>query len=259
MNRSTVGNRWNLDLLEENHARWRNDPASVDESWRVFFEGYELGRTGSGNPVGNGAATLGPSDASASADPDATRAQSGVTRLIDAYREIGHHLADLDPLRLNPVRETDELLALSNFGLTDADMDRVFFNPFTDPPYATLRQLLRVLRETYCRKIGVEYMHIRNPQVRQWMQERMEPKRNRPGYDLRRKRRIILKLNAAELFETFLSTHYVGQKRFSLEGGEILDTDARRRWSSTVGTVRGPRDRAWAWPTAAGSTSWPTP
>src|SRR5207253_9057165 len=78
------------------------------------------------------------------------------------------------------------------------------------------------LRETYCRKIGVEYMHIRNMAVRQWLQERMEPVRNHPNFDLRQKRRIILKLNAAELFETFLHTHYVGQKRFSLEGGEML-------------------------------------
>ncbi|MEO6807863.1 MAG: 2-oxoglutarate dehydrogenase E1 component, partial [Isosphaeraceae bacterium] len=77
-------------------------------------------------------------------------------------------------------------------------------------------------RETYCRSVGVEYMHIQNPRVRRWLQERMEPNRNRPQFELRQKRRIILKLNAAELFETFLHTHYVGQKRFSLEGGEML-------------------------------------
>jgi len=207
MNRSTVANRWNLDLLEEYHRRWRDDPASVDESWRMFFEGYEFGQAG-GAPSG--------------ADPDATRAQSGVTRLIDAYREIGHYLSDLDPLRLSPNRDALGLLDPANFGLTEADLDRVFYNRLTDPPYATLRELIKVLRATYCGKIGVEYMHIRNPQVRQWLQERMEPVRNHPGFDLRKKRRIILKLNAAELFETFLSTHYVGQKRFSLEGAEML-------------------------------------
>src|SRR3954471_12836198 len=209
MNRSTVANRWNLELIEANYQRWRSDPASVDESWRLFFEGYELGQSGDGM-------------ARADVDLDAARAQAAVTRLIDAYREIGHYLADLDPLKLNPARDSHELLDLSAFGLSEADLDKTFYNRLTDPPYATLRQLIAILRETYCRKIGVEYMHIRNTQVRKWLQKRMEPRRNRPGFDLRKKRRILLKLNAAGQFETFLHSHYVGQKRFSLEGGEML-------------------------------------
>jgi 2-oxoglutarate dehydrogenase E1 component len=209
MNRSTVANRWNLDLIEENYQRWRSDPSSVADSWRSFFEGYELGQSGDGM-------------ARAEVDHDASRAQAAVTRLIDAYREIGHYLADLDPLKLNPPRESHELLDLSAFGLSAADLDRTFYNKLSDPPYSTLRELVAVLRETYCRKIGVEYMHIRNPEVRKWLQERMEPVRNHPRFDIRKKRRIVLKLNAAELFETFLHTHYVGQKRFSLEGGEML-------------------------------------
>src|SRR3954447_3729476 len=209
MNRSMVANRWNLDLIEENHQRWRNDPASVDETWRVFFEGYELGHSGDGV-------------ARADVDHDAARAQASVTRLVDAYREIGHYLADLDPLKLNPRRQSHELLDLEAFGLTEADLDREFYNKLTDPPYCTLRELIAALRATYCRKIGVEYMHIRNTEVRKWLQARMEPIRNRPNLDQRQKRRIIYKLNAAELFETFLHTHYVGQKRFSLEGGEML-------------------------------------
>lgn len=211
MNRSTVANRWNLDLIEDYHQRWRNDPASVDETWRIFFEGFELGRSG------------GPGQSTVSEDvQEVARAQAGVTRLVDGYREIGHYLADLDPLKLNPARETHELLEPAAFGLSEADLDRVFYNKLTDPPHVTLRELITVLRETYCRRVGVEYMHIRNPQIRQWLQDRMEPVRNHPQFDLRKKRRIILKLNAAELFEKFLSTHYVGQKRFSLEGGEML-------------------------------------
>src|SRR4051812_23605111 len=209
MNRSMVANRWNLDLIEENHQRWRNDPASVDETWRIFFEGYELGHSGDGV-------------ARSDVDLDAARAQAAVTRLVDAYREIGHYLADLDPLKLNPPRESHELLDLAAFGLSPADLDREFYNRLSDPPHSTLRELIAALRETYCRKIGVEYMHIRNTEVRKWLQERMEPNRNRPNFDLRKKRRIILKLNAAELFETFLHSRYIGQKRFSLEGGEML-------------------------------------
>ncbi len=114
------------------------------------------------------------------------------------------------------------MLELSSFGLTEADLDRTFHTKLFDPPRATLRDLIAALKETYCRTIGVEFMHIRNPQVRAWLQERMETNRNRPQLDIRLKRRIILKLNAAELFETFLHTHYVGAKRFSLEGGETL-------------------------------------
>ncbi|MHC5536942.1 2-oxoglutarate dehydrogenase E1 component, partial [Singulisphaera rosea] len=209
MNRSTVANRWNLDLIEENYQRWRVDPASVEESWQIFFEGYELGHSGNGT-------------AGAEVDQDGARAQASVTRLIDGYREIGHYLADLDPLKLNPSRDSHELLEPQAFDLSSADLDKQYYNRLTDPPYSTLRALIAILRETYCRKIGVEYMHIRNTEIRRWLQERMEPNRNRPRFDIRQKRRIILKLNAAELFETFLHTHYVGQKRFSLEGGEML-------------------------------------
>ncbi len=200
MNRSTVATRWNLELIEENYQRWRNDPASVDETWRIFFEGYELGR-GDGAPGSD-------------AEHAVARAQEGVTRLIDAYREIGHYLADLDPLKLNPPRESHELLDLSQFGLDESDLDREFYSTLTNRPYAPLRELISVLRATYCRKIGVEYMHIRNTAIRKWLQERMEPIRNRPRFDLRQKRRIISRLNEAEMFETFLHSRYVGQKRF---------------------------------------------
>ena len=92
----------------------------------------------------------------------------------------------------------------------------------SDSGHSTLAELIAILRETYCRTIGVEFMHIRDAEIRKWLLERMEPTRNRPQLDAKKKRRIIYKLNAAELFETFLQEHYVGQKRFSLEGGEML-------------------------------------
>src|SRR5213079_2874194 len=111
---------------------------------------YELGLSG-GKPI------AGPG---AEPDRDVNQAQAGVTRLIDAYREIGHYLADLDPLKLGPTRETHESLELSEFGLTEADLDRSFCTHLTDPPCMTLRELIASLRATYCRTIGVEYMHI---------------------------------------------------------------------------------------------------
>ena len=208
MNRSTVANRWNLELIEENYQRWSGDPTSVDATWQAFFEGYELAVQSGGGTNGH--------------DADEGASQAAVTRLIDAYREIGHYLADLDPLQLTKPGDPNGLLELSSFGLDESDLDRTFHTKLFDPPRATLRDLIAALKETYCRTIGVEFMHIRNPQVRAWLQERMETNRNRPRLDIRQKRRIILKLNAAELFETFLHTHYVGAKRFSLEGGETL-------------------------------------
>ncbi len=194
MNRSTVANRWNLELIEANHQRWSDDPNSVDATWQAFFEGYELAQAGLGQPAPARRRGRSPNEA-----------QAAVTRLIDAYREVGHYLADLDPLGLAPPGDAGGLLDPAYYGLTEADLDRTFSPTLFDPPQATLRDLIAALRETYCRTIGVEYMHIRNNEIRTWLRERMESTRNQPQLDLRQKRRIILKLNAAELFETFLA------------------------------------------------------
>ena len=208
MNRSTVANRQNLELIEENYRSWQLDPTSVDATWQAFFDGYDLGQS----RVGGG-------DASS----DQGEAQAKVTRLTDTYREIGHYLADLDPLKLPKAGDSAEaLLDPEAFGLSAADLDRTFHSRLPGLARGTLREILGALRETYCRTIGVEYMHIRNEPIRAWLRERMEGSRNQPQLDIRQKRRIILKLNAAELFEEFLHGHFVGAKRFSLEGGETL-------------------------------------
>ncbi|WP_165230492.1 2-oxoglutarate dehydrogenase E1 component [Aquisphaera insulae] len=206
----TVANRANLDLLEDYHQRWLRDPESVDPSWRNFFEGYELGQSFKG--------------LTADGDGEAPRqfAVKAVTRLVDAYREMGHYLANLDPLGMVPRRQSYEQLDLSNFGLSDEMLDQTFWSKLGPNNHCTLRQLLSILHDTYCRTIGVEFMHIQNLEIRQWLLDRMEPVRNRPAMDLKKRRRIIYKLNAAELFENFLHKNYVGQKRFSLEGGEML-------------------------------------
>src|SRR5438105_632220 len=113
--------RYNLDAIEDAYERWRRDPASVDEGWRVFFEGFDLG---SNRPV-----------------PQDARAQIGVIRLIDAYRDLGHFLAHLDPL--SEPRTTYPLLELSEFGLSEADLDRTFdTSHFLGLPRATLRELI---------------------------------------------------------------------------------------------------------------------
>jgi 2-oxoglutarate dehydrogenase E1 component len=206
MNRPTIATRWNLDLIDAQYQRWRGDPQAVDESWRLFFEGFELGQA---QP---------PSVAPASTDNDA---QVSIVRLIHVYRHLGHLMARLDPL--GEPKTTHPLLELSQFGLSAADLDRTFnTNPFVGMPTGTLRQLLTALKETYCRTIGVEYMHIQDTSIRRWLQERMEPRRNEPRMARRQKLRTLMELHFAELFERFLQTKYVGQKRFSLEGSETL-------------------------------------
>ena len=207
MNRSTVANRQNLELIDELYQSWQLDPNSVDATWQAFFDGYHLGQARSG-----------PEDASSGL----SESQSRVTRLVGTYREIGHYLADLDPLKLSSPGDAAQFLELETFELSPADLDRTFHTTLPGLTTATLRDVIAALRETYCRTIGVEYMHIRNESIRSWLRERMETSRNRPNLDLRQKRRIILKLNAAELFERFLHDHYQGAKRFSLEGGETL-------------------------------------
>jgi 2-oxoglutarate dehydrogenase E1 component len=204
MSQGTVGSPWNLELLESYYLRYQKDPSCVEECWRNFFEGFELG-VARQPPAATSDATL----------------QTGVVRLIYAYRDIGHFLARLDPL--SERRTSHPLLELSQFGLAEADLDRTFDgSAFRDLGHVTLRALVTALRESYCRTIGVEYMHIQDTNIRRWLQERMEPRRNRPNFDRAKKVRILKSLCYSELFERFLQTRFTGQKRFSLEGAETL-------------------------------------
>lgn len=145
--------------------------------------------------------------------------QSRVVELINSYRVRGHLMADTDPLEY--VQRTHPDLEIENHGLTFWDLDREFVTGgFGGRRTMKLRDILGVLRDSYCRTIGVEYMHIQNPTQRKWFQDNVEVKYQKPSHD--EQLRILDKLNQAEAFETFLQTKYVGQKRFSLEGGESL-------------------------------------
>jgi 2-oxoglutarate dehydrogenase E1 component len=142
-----------------------------------------------------------------------------VQELINSFRVRGHLMADTDPLEY--VQRTHPDLEIENHGLTFWDLDREFVtNGFGGKRQMKLRDILGVLRDSYCRTIGIEYMHIQDPGQRAWFQEHVEIKYQKPGHD--EQLRILDKLNQAEAFETFLQTKYVGQKRFSLEGGESL-------------------------------------
>jgi 2-oxoglutarate dehydrogenase E1 component len=147
--------------------------------------------------------------------------QAKVLQLIHAYRVRGHLVADLDPL--DSTRAPHKDLDPATYGLTIWDLDREFItNGLSGKDRATLREILDVLRETYCGNIGVEYMYIADPERKEWLQNRMESARNYPALDQASRRRVLEKVVEAEAFERFLHAKYVGHKRFSLEGGEAL-------------------------------------
>ena len=204
-------NSENRDLLDEVYRQYRDNPESVDPTWRAFFAGMEFAGKASPGRESGGSAT-----------PDDIRRQTAAVRVITAYRELGPLQAHLDPL--NPPPPPHPMLAPERFGIAPADLDgtvdaSMYFG--LDGP-ARLGDVIDALKETYCRTVGVEYMHMLDLDARKWVAKRIEPTRNRPNLPLRQEYRVLLTLHQAELFEKFLHTKYVGQKRFSLEGGETL-------------------------------------
>jgi 2-oxoglutarate dehydrogenase E1 component len=203
MSQNQMAARPNLEVLEAEYQRWRHDPSQVDESWRLFFEGFELGLT------------------QEPAAPISDAQQTLIVQLINTYRRLGHFQSRLDPL--SPAPPPVPQLDITRFGFTPADLERTFDTSFfLGLQQGTLRQLVDALKETYCRTIGVEYMHITDPQIRDWLQEKMEPRHNMPDMQRRDRVGILMELHYAELFEKFLHTKFQGQKRFSLEGAETL-------------------------------------
>ncbi|HVK18549.1 MAG TPA: 2-oxoglutarate dehydrogenase E1 component [Fimbriiglobus sp.] len=204
-----IADAYNREILEDAYQRWQHSPGSVDPSWQAFFAGVAF--------AGNGIAGR----------PDAIRGdlrlQTGVVRMVFWYRQAGHLQAHTDPLQDAPPPEHD-LLKLDKFGLTDADLNATVDGSMVHGFEGRVRlaDLRAALRQTYCGKVGVEYMHIEDLAKRRWLAERIEPTRNAPGLDLRQKLRTLMNLHWASNFESYLHTKYVGQKRFSLEGAETL-------------------------------------
>ncbi|MBI2516735.1 MAG: 2-oxoglutarate dehydrogenase E1 component [Opitutae bacterium] len=212
MNPVNVSERANASLVDEYYQRWLDNPDSVDPTWRAFFQGFALGSNGQ-TPAG--AAATG---AAAIVD---SRKQSQVDSLIYHYRAIGHTQARLNPL--TPASARNPRLALAEYGLSDADLDTAFeVGHYLAGGPMKLRDIVAALEKTYCGNVGVEYIHIQDTEVRRWLQERMEPSLMRPKFTKAQKVRILRRVHKAELFEKFLHTKYVGQKRFSLEGGETI-------------------------------------
>ncbi len=196
---------FNVHYLDRIYEQFVKNPGSVHPSWAYFFQGMEFARQAEG------------AQAEAGSRPFDTR----IAHLIRGYRRRGHLIAKTNPL------ETKELaspqLDITFYGFSPKDMDKEFpTEGLLEKPAAPLRQILEVLRAIYCSTIGLEYVDLQNPEVEKWMQARVEPTLNRPQLSLEDKRSILEQLNMAELFEKFLHTKYVGQKRFSLEGAEVL-------------------------------------
>ena len=219
----------NATYLAELHARYQQDPASLDPEWRAFFASLEDSREdvlaearGPSWAPANGAASPRPSSVPAAFTEEqalaAARDTLGARMLIRNYRTRGHLIAKLDPLELVTRREHPELKP-KTYGFTKSDYDRpIYLGGAFGLEFGTLRQVLDILKRTYGGHIGVEYMHISDPEQRSWIQDRIEGREI--SFTPQGKTAILKKLIEAESFERFLDVKYTGTKRFGLDGGE---------------------------------------
>jgi len=248
----------NAAYIEDLYAKYETDPAAVDAEWRGFFqslkdEAADVVKSAKGAswkkpnwPLRQGGDLVAAFDGqwaetekkigekiSASAQAkgveltsadvmQATRDSIHALMLIRAYRMRGHFHAKLDPLELEPEKNEEELDPRS-YGFTEADMDRrIFLDKVLGLEFASMREIVTILRRTYCQTLGVEFMHISNAAQKAWIQERIEGKDKEIQFTREGKRAILNKLVEAEGFEKFLDVKYTGTKRFGLDGGEAL-------------------------------------
>lgn len=213
---SSVSPRQNTELLESKYAEWCEDPKSVDGTWAAFFEGFELGSSQVQRIEEVGAAAVVGTPTSSS---DADLAFFGkVVSLIYNYRTLGHTQADINPL--DPA-ERNPRLNIEQYGLTSEDLDKVVWNAFfRHGDRMKLRDMVTALEKTYSNKIGFEFMHIHNTTVRHWVRERIETHAVRNEDTPTKKLSSLFWVLEAEAFENFLGKRFLGEKRFSNEGGE---------------------------------------
>jgi 2-oxoglutarate dehydrogenase E1 component len=241
----------NVAFIEQLYGRYLKDPKSVDVDWKIFFAGLEddaqdalkniegaswapprttrplLENGHTDNGADNGAATPAVKSA-APADATAVRAATlnsiRALMLIRAYRVRGHLMADLDPLGIDKGEAHPELDPAA-YGFTETDWDRpIFIDHVLGLETAPLRQILEVVRTTYCAKVGVEFMHIQVPEEKSWVQERVESTRNQPNFSADEKRNIFRHLVRAQEYERYLHVKYSGTKRFGSDGAESMIT-----------------------------------
>lgn len=198
-----------VDAIEGLYQQFKENPDSVDEGWRKFFEGFEFSRINYEDADSNGAI------------PENFEKEFKVKELIEGYRSRGHLFTKTNPVRTR--RQYADTISPEYYGLSKDDLETTFqagkelgLGP------AKLKDIISFLEDTYCKSIGVEYILHRKPSQSQWLVERVEKNRNQPDFSDDEKRTIYRKLNQAVIFEDFLHKKFVGQKRFSLEGGESI-------------------------------------
>jgi 2-oxoglutarate dehydrogenase E1 component len=217
----------NISFLEELYQDWQADPSSVPREWHEYFTSLEKQ-----DGKGSGAQELAKTGAAAGKDDYAYK-QSRVNSLIWAYRDVGYIYASLNPLEgympeelwyvYKTIEGNYETLSLDHFGLEDADLDEVFHtSKFLDPPEAPLRDIIEVLKQTYCSYLGAEILHIQNNPIRKWLIRQIEAHNNTPQLADAQRKTVQEDLIKAYEFESFLGSQFIGQKRFSVEGSEVV-------------------------------------
>jgi 2-oxoglutarate dehydrogenase E1 component len=223
----------NAPYVEEMYEKYLDNPGSVPDTWRDYFDALQHVPAVDGSnardvahlPVVNAFAERAKSGGTrvvlASADAEMGRKRTAAQQLIAAYRNVGQRWADLDPLK-RTARPAISDLDPAFYGFGDADQETVFdtSNTFFGKNTMSLRELLNALRETYCGTVGAEFMYATDQDEKRWWQQKLESVRSKPNFNADKKKHILGRLTAAEGLERFLHTKYVGQKRFSLEGGE---------------------------------------
>ncbi|MCJ7839043.1 MAG: thiamine pyrophosphate-dependent enzyme, partial [Burkholderiales bacterium] len=226
----------NAPYIEDLYESYLDNPGSVPEQWRAYFDQMQLvagpGKGAEDRDVAHAPiidafakrakqGTLRP--AATQSDLTIARKQVYVQQLIAAYRFLGSRWAQLDPLKRQERPQIPELEpAFYDLAETDMDMQFDAASLYFGQERMTLREIMKGLRETYCGSVGVEYMHISDPAQKRWVQQRLESIRSVPTYSAETKKHILDRVTAAETLEKYLHTRYVGQKRFSLEGGESV-------------------------------------
>jgi 2-oxoglutarate dehydrogenase E1 component len=224
----------NAPYVEEMYENYLANPGSVPDNWRDYFDALQNVPAADGSsakdvphlPVINAFAERAKQGGvrvvgARGADSEMGRKRTAVQQLIAAHRNVGARWADLDPLK-RAEREKIPELDPAFYGFSDADQEAVFntSNTFFGKDTMSLRELINALRETYCGTIGAEYMYITDQHKKRWWQQKLEAIRSKPNFSIEKKKHILEQVTAAEGLERFLHTKYVGQKRFSLEGGE---------------------------------------
>ncbi|WP_256199556.1 hypothetical protein [Verrucomicrobium spinosum] len=214
---ATLPYRANVDLLEEKYLAWKNNSHDVEPAWASFFEGFELGmaqKVGAGGDAAKDATGQQLSE-------KALAFRTKVTNAILDFRRVGHTAAWVNPL--SKTAPDQPLLSLASLGFTEDELDEEISTQFfANGRRVKLREMLETLRRIYCDRIGFEFMHIHNREVRAWLRDRIERRVELPAPTAADQEELLRWLLQPETFERFLHKRYVGQKRFSIEGGEGL-------------------------------------